>query len=388
MKIDVLLTDGGYKHTYAMVRALNEKGLKVGVLFNSYFSLSYCSVKVSKKIKVDSKIYNNEKVYMSELLKILKENDIQVLMPVGNISNSIISKNKEKLTSLTKVLIADYEIMKIAQFKNETFEFAENIGIPIPKTYIPSNKIELDSIINKVEYPCVIKKVNPDESGVVYCNNQTELKKHFEDLIENKETNYKFPIIQEYVKGVGTGYYALFSEGNCLASFMHKRIHEFPITGGSSTCAKSIENNKLKLLGDKLLSELKWTGIAMVEFKEDSKSRLKLMEINPKFWGSVELSHKSGINFPYLYYLAALGKEVPTSNYKNNIYFEWTFPHDFMWYVFASKKQRIEYKKLKKKVKIYNNIHFDDPLTIVFNLLFTVYKVIKEKKYPHGRIDE
>ena len=59
-----------------------------------------------------------------------------------------------------------------------------------------------------------------------------------------------------------------------------------------------------------------------------------------------------------------------------------------MWYVFASKKQRIEYKKLKKKVKIYNNIHFDDPLTIVFNLLFTVYKVIKEKKYPHGRIDE
>lgn len=46
MKIDVLLTDGGYKHTYAMVRALNEKGLKVGVLFDSYFSLSYCSVKV------------------------------------------------------------------------------------------------------------------------------------------------------------------------------------------------------------------------------------------------------------------------------------------------------------------------------------------------------
>ena len=33
MKLNVLLTDGGYKNTYAILRALEEKGLKVGILF-------------------------------------------------------------------------------------------------------------------------------------------------------------------------------------------------------------------------------------------------------------------------------------------------------------------------------------------------------------------
>lgn len=386
MKIDVLLTDGGHKHTYSILRALNEKGLTVGILFDSYLSLSYFSLKVSKRFRVNSKIYISEEVYLQEILKILKENDIKVLMPVGNISNNIISKNKKTIEVLTNILVTDYKTMQIAQLKNKTFDFAKSLGVPIPKTFKPDSCLELDDIIDNIKYPCVLKKVNPNESGVVYCNNKNDLKKSFFKIIQNKKQNYIPPIIQEYVNGTGTGYYGLFFEGNCLASFMHQRIHEFPITGGASTCAKSIINNKLKLLGEKLLTGLKWNGVAMVEFKEDSNGGLVLMEINPKFWGSLELSHKAGINFPYLYYLSAIGKAVPKSSYKKDIYFEWTFPHDFIWHLHASVEQKANYKKLKKKVKIYNNIHFDDPLTIIFNLFFTVYKLFKEKKYPHGKI--
>ena len=39
MKLDVLLTDGDYNNTYAILRALKENGLKVGILFNNAFSL-------------------------------------------------------------------------------------------------------------------------------------------------------------------------------------------------------------------------------------------------------------------------------------------------------------------------------------------------------------
>ena len=47
MKLDVLITDGDYKNTYAILRALKEKGLKVGILFNNESGLIHCNNKTN-----------------------------------------------------------------------------------------------------------------------------------------------------------------------------------------------------------------------------------------------------------------------------------------------------------------------------------------------------
>ncbi|MEJ2195051.1 MAG: hypothetical protein P8X73_09375, partial [Ignavibacteriaceae bacterium] len=128
-------------------------------------------------------------------------------------------------------------------------------------------------------------------------------------------------------------------------------------------------------------------GVAMVEFKKDiNHGKFKLMEVNPKFWGSFELSYKSGINFAYLYYLVAMGMQVQESSYKNDVYFRWTLPSDLLWYKFASRGQRKEFKDLKKKVRFNSSTHWDDPLTVIYNLVFTIFKFFKEKRYPHGYV--
>ena len=195
------------------------------------------------------------------------------------------------------------------------------------------------------------------------------------------------PIIQEYVKGEGTGYYGIYNDGKRIAYFMHERIHEYPITGGASTLAKSVYNADLEETGNRVLEGMKWHGVAMVEFKRDSKAgSLKLMEINPKFWGSLELSYKAGINFPYLAYLLAMNKPIPESSYQTEVYFRWTLPYDVLWYWFASRENRKQFKALKEKVTINSNIHWDDPATIFFNFVFTILKLFKAKKYPHGHI--
>ena len=79
-------------------------------------------------------------------------------------------------------------------------------------------------------------------------------------------------MIQEYIQGSGYGFFAIYENGNLKEFFMHKRIRENPITGGSSVCAKSIYEPKLFRYGKDLLDKLNWHGVAMVEFKKDSKS--------------------------------------------------------------------------------------------------------------------
>jgi len=389
MKLDILLTDGHNKHTYAILRALIEEGLKVGIIFHKKTSLSYFSKYVSKRFIVKANILENESTYKNELIRILRNNQISVLMPIGNISNNLASKFKTLFSEYTKVAIVDFNIMKIAQYKNETFRFAEKNGIAIPKTFKIKSLSGIDMIINSINFPCVIKKVNPHETGVIYCKNSKNLKDQLNTLFkfESYSNIEEYPIIQEYIEGKGAGYYALFDHGKCLAYFMHERLHELPITGGSSTFAKSTFSKELKAQGESLLTKLNWHGIAMVEFKKSKDGKFTLMEINPKFWGSFELSHKAGLNFPYLVYCLLMNKPLPESNYKRNIYFRWPFPHDFLWWNFVSSKERKKFKELKRKVKIYNDIHFDDPLTIVYNLLFTGFKLLKERKYPHGKIN-
>ena len=392
MKLNVLLTDGDYKNTYAILRALKEKGLKVGIIFNNAYSLCLFSRLVDKRFFIKTKIRKKPDEesfinYKNEVINILKNNAIDVFMPVGNVSFKFTSHYKSEIQKYTKVAIVDEEIMSVAQDKSKTFEFAQREGIPIPKTFTLRNENEINEVVKNISYPCVIKKTNYNESGVVYCNDENELVKNFKSICSKRKGNMSLPIIQEYILGPGTGYYGIYDKGKCVGFFMHQRIHEFPITGGASTLAKSTFDEELRTLGDCLLRSLNWHGVAMVEFKKDlNDGKFKLMEINPKFWGSFELSYKSGINFAYLNYLVATAQDGHESKYENDVYFRWTFPHDILWYWFSSKSEREKFNSLKKKEKIYTDIHWDDPLIVIYNFIFTFFKLYNEKRYPHGHI--
>ena len=107
-------------------------------------------------------------------------------------------------------------------------------------------------------------------------------------------------LLQQYLRGTGVGIELLLSGGRPLAAFAHKRLHEVPLTGGVSSFRESVPldatlyDHALRLLG-----ELRWTGLAMVEFKVGA-TRTELMEINGRVWGSLPLAVASGVDFPAL----------------------------------------------------------------------------------------
>jgi predicted ATP-grasp superfamily ATP-dependent carboligase len=78
---------------------------------------------------------------------------------------------------------------------------------------------------------------------------------------------------------------------------MHRRIREYPITGGASTAAESFYDPALRDLRLTLLRALNWHGVAMVEFKKDQRDGTHKL-INAKFWGSLDLAIAAGVDFP------------------------------------------------------------------------------------------
>lgn len=368
--IKVLITDAGYKHTLGAVRSLGKNGYYVIAGATNIHSLCFYSKYCMEKL-----IYpdpRNEEEFISFLLNYLQKNKVDVLLPVGYLTTVAISKHKEELLKYTKVPVADYKYLEIAADKDKTMKLAMQLGVPVPYQYNSLDEIE--------RYPVVAKGIY--ESGTVrYVNSPDDCKGI--DLSRN--------IFQEYIPGEGFGFYALFDEGIEKAIFMHKRIREYPVTGGSSTAAESIYDPELMDLGLKLLKSLNWHGVAMVEFKKDCRDNTyKLMEINPKFWGSLDLSIASGVNFPVLTVKMAMNDEFEiVDNYTLGIRYHWMFPDEINHLIsrFGSMKD-IFIDTINPKVK--GNIWLSDIKPNLFIISITFYGLFSKirhgfSRYPHGK---
>ena len=177
-----------------------------------------------------------------------------------------------------------------------------------------------------------------------YVRGQAELAEAFHDVSTRSSAGV---LAQEYIGGDGWGFSALYWHGRRVRHFMHRRVREWPPSGGASACAESVpEFPELERDGTALLDALKWHGVAMVEFKgsraphpdpaarsdgvEMSANRpspdppldtavkpapasasLALMEINAKFWGSHDAALASGVNFPSDLVALMEGRQLP-----------------------------------------------------------------------------
>jgi predicted ATP-grasp superfamily ATP-dependent carboligase len=73
-----------------------------------------------------------------------------------------------------------------------------------------------------------------------------------------------------------------------------------------------------------LLESVAWHGVAMVEFKVNEKRGPFIMEVNTRFWGSLQLAIDAGVDFPYMLYQMYAGKTlVPHSRYKSRQRLRW-----------------------------------------------------------------
>jgi predicted ATP-grasp superfamily ATP-dependent carboligase len=222
----------------------------------------------------------------------------------------LLARHRSEISKYTYLLIPDLEKIEFVRDKRNLIQFAEGRGIPTPKTFYavpdpPMGKVEAE----KMSIPAVIKpRISSGSFGIVYVRKR-------EDLIPSYQrvhARYPFPLIQEWIPdGGGTfGLSALFDEAsNIKAAFVHKKLRMYPVQGGPSTLREGVEHPQVMELGLSLLKSLNWTGVGMVEFKVDPRDGIpKLMEVNPRFWGSLQLAIVSEVDFPYLILKMARGE--------------------------------------------------------------------------------
>ncbi|NJE12864.1 ATP-grasp domain-containing protein [Thermococcus sp. LS2] len=364
MSSRVLITDAQMRSSLAVIRSLGKKGLKITAGEETRFATGFFSKYVKERVVYPSPRKNQED-FIKFLKTIVSKDGYEMLIPVADATLLPIMKNKDELGEYTIIPYPDYEKFIKAYDKGEVIKFAQKLKIPVPNTYFVRDSEELNVIAEEIAYPIILKaRFSFGSRGIRIANSRDELFKKYKEL-SNKFGN--LILLQEYIpKGDEIGVYTLFDFNHePIAVTVQRRIRSYPVSGGPSTLRETIKGElaeKAIEIAFTLLRELEWYGIAMVEFRVDSRDNTpKIMEVNPRFWGSLQLSILAGVDFPYLLYRLFTDKKVePILDYKEGVQCRWLLPGDILWFWSSPNKL----KNLKEFLKFntnYDILSLEDP---------------------------
>ena len=378
----VLVLDAQMRNSLAIIRSLGKRGFKVDAGEETRFATGFFSRYCAGHIVYPSPTKHPEE-FIAYLLNTVKSGDYDVIFPVTDATVIPILKQKDEFSEHTIVPFADYQTVIKAIDKSRTLKIAMENNIPCPKTYFAGYYGDLEETLGaddvELEYPVVVKPVTGfGARGVFLCNSTDDLM----NRCRHVQDRYGQFLVQEYIpKGDEIGVYTLFDfDSRCCALSVQKRLRSYPASGGPSTLRETIRDERAVKLANKLLTAMGWSGVAMVEFRVDPRDGTpKLMEVNPRFWGSLQLSILSGVDFPYLLYkLVTDGHLDSNLNYDVGVRCRWLLPGDILWFMSTPGKR----KNLREFARFntnYDILSRDDPApTLGFTLAVARYLFDRE----------
>ena len=242
------------------------------------------------------------------------ENQIDFIFPIRDSSTKILSDNKEFLSSKTNFCLPEFKSFEMFENKAKTIKLAQKLKLPVPKTFFPiqDKKLVYKNLVDVLGLPLLAKPIKSSGSrGIFVIKNE----KQFNSVI--RDINIPKYIFQEFIPhGGAIGVYLYSNNGKIIAINCHYRIREYPYSGGPSTFRKSVKSILSEKISKKLIEFTDWTGPAMVEFRLHSETKIPyIMEVNPRFWGSLAVDLHSGVNFPLIILNETL--KIPYEEFNN-----------------------------------------------------------------------
>lgn len=333
-ELRVLVTDGNNRASLAITRSLGKAGYKVFVAGETKRNLAGSSRYCTRRLFYTDPVQDPDR-FRIDIIGMVQQCKIDILMPAAEITTRECMKIVDDVRTHCVIPFHSYDSVDVAASKYQVLKLASKLSVPIPKTIFLHAPEEVEQAIqfgHKIGYPLVVKTSRSKVAGAgsqIKTSGSTYYAHCADDLrriISNFDAIQYPLLIQERIYGDGVGIFACFDRGKEIAYFSHRRIREKPPSGGVSVLRESFPiDPELKKQASELLNALHWHGVAMVEFKQDKKSGgYKLMEINGRFWGSLQLAIDAGVDFPLLLAQIASGKNVnPVKFYKVKVKTRW-----------------------------------------------------------------
>lgn len=313
----VLLTDGNERSTLAAARSLVRAGHVVSVTAPTRASLAGVSRGVRPHVLATDPL-GDSAAYAAEVGGIARLERAGIVLPMTDPSVEAVLEHRSALAPEIVVPFPALSTYRAAADKARMLALAQTCGFAVPDTRVIATQDEWEGAVpDAAFFPGFVK---PHRSVVTVGGTRRKIAvTPVADAAACRRVLSALPraafpvLLQRQVSGVGEGLFALRWGGRTVAVFAHRRLREKPLAGGVSVYRESIALDEALLgPGLRLLEALAWQGVAMIECKrEEATGRQVIMEVNGRFWGSLQLAIDAGVDFPALLVRCATGESVP-----------------------------------------------------------------------------
>ncbi len=324
----VLITDGEERAALAVVRSLGRAGHHPIVCSPRRRSLAGASRFARERAVVPDPLAAPG-AYADAVERLVGGTGAEVLLPISEASLLALLPRADQLgVVLPMPTLASFERIRDKAAVRET---ARRLGIGVPGQRVATKPADAPSP-DELSFPVVLKPARSVIDGASDGARAKSSVLHAPDAAAYRAALRDVPaaayplLVQQRIVGPGAGVFVLLWEGEPLAAFGHRRLREKPPSGGVSVYRESTPvDERILELSLRLLRAFDWRGVAMVELKIDQGTgRPYLMEINGRFWGSLQLAIDAGVDFPALLLDAALGRRpAPVDRYRVGVRTRW-----------------------------------------------------------------
>ncbi len=311
---------GGDYQGLGIVRSLGRQRIPVCVV-DDELSISRYSRYCGRFVKLES--LREERTTVDSLLKLGKRFDLRgwVLYPTREELVAALSRNREELSEYFRVPTPEWECVKWAWDKRNTYQLARELDIPTPATHYAESIADL-SILDDFEPPFAIKPAIKEhffyatKAKAWRADSHTELKALFEKA--SRLAPQQEIMVQELIPGGGTqqfSYCAFFRDGKAVGKMVVRRRRQHPLQfGRASTYVETVDVPLLEELSERFLRAIDYYGLVEVEYKLDPRdAKYKLLDVNARTWGYHSLGVRAGVDFSYMLFADQMGLPVPVS---------------------------------------------------------------------------
>jgi predicted ATP-grasp superfamily ATP-dependent carboligase len=239
------------------------------------------------------------------------------LFPTDDETAALVARNRETLAARFDVTVPGWDVLRWAYDKRLSYQLAASVGVDHPRTFQPRDRddaLRFDGAFPAILKPALRPELNRFTIAKAWrVRDRADLAAQYDEA--SALIDPSLVMIQEIIPGGGEAqlsFAALCAGGEVVASLVARRKRQWPADfGRSSSYVETVDAPDVEACARLLLAALRFDGVVEVEFKRDNRDgRLKLLDINPRFWGWHTLGRRAGVDFPMLLWRMTHGPRV------------------------------------------------------------------------------
>jgi D-aspartate ligase len=377
---------GGEHPGLGIARSLGRRGIPICVIDDQH-SVSQFSKYARHIVRV--KDLRDEQKTVDSVLEVGKRYGLKgwVLFPTRDETVAAFSRYRDQLTGFFRVSTANWEAVKWAWDKKNSYELAEQLGIPVPGTWNPRSLDDLEPLYARL--PLAMKPAIKENFFYATGSKawRAETPEELRDIFKRASAQIKPEeiLMQEIIPGDGTrqySYCAFFRDGKAHSTLVARRMRQHPREfGRAATYVETLEFPEIEQLSERFLKAIDYYGLVEIEYKQDPRDgKFKLLDVNARTWGFHSIGEPAGVDFPYLLYADQIGQETTPSRGRPEV--GWlrlvtdvpTAASDILHGHLKLK----DYFQSLKRTRVESIFAQDDPLPSLAEIVLLPYLIVKK----------